>query len=139
MGRRFKTRSIKANKTYRIDELANAAGVSPPAVRAWIKAGMTPIDGNRPTMIMGFHALEFLAMRKNSSKRPMALGEFYCMRCKAPRSPLGAMADYAPSSATGGRLKGFCGVCECACNRNISVIDLPDIRKVLDVEIRDSG
>jgi len=49
------------------------------------------------------------------------------------------MADYAPSSATGGRLKGFCGVCECACNRNISVIDLPDIRKVLDVEIRDSG
>ena len=138
MARRFKTRGIKANKTYRIDELADAAGVSPPTVRVWIKAGMTLIDDSRPTIIMGFHALEFLTARKNSSKRPMALGEFYCLRCKAPRSPLGAMADYEPSSVTGGRLKAFCGVCECPCNLNISANKLSDFRKVLDVEIRDT-
>ena len=119
MVRRFRTRGIKANKTYRIDELADAAGVSSPTVRAWIKVGMTPIDGNRPTMIMGFHALEFLTIRKNSSKRPMA--------------------DYEPSSATGGRLKAFCGVCECPCNLNISANKLSDFRKVLDVEIKDTG
>lgn len=139
MARRFKTRGIKANKTYRIDELADAAGVSPPTVRSWLKAGMTPIDGNRPTMIMGFHALEFLTARKNSAKHTLALGEFYCFRCKAPRSPLGALADYEPSSATGGRLEAFCGVCECFCNRNISASDLSAIRKILDVEIRDTG
>lgn len=139
MSKRFKTRGIKTNKTYNIEELAHAACVSVPTVRNWIAAGMQRVDDNRPTMILGFQALEFLNTRKEKAKRPMALGEFYCMLCKAPRSPLGAMADYVPSSKTGGSLKGFCGVCECACNRNISVINLSDIRKVLDVEIRDSG
>ena len=139
MSKRFKTRGIKANKTYNIEELAHAACVSPPTVRNWLNAGMSRVDANRPTMIMGFQALEFLNERKRKTKRPMALGQFYCLRCKAPREPFGAMVDYEPSSATGGRLKGFCGVCECACNRNINAIDLPNIRKVLDVEVRDIG
>jgi len=43
------------------------------------------------------------------------------------------MADYEPTSATGGRLKTLCAACECQCNRNISASDLPEIRKVLDV------
>jgi hypothetical protein len=99
---------------------------------------MQQLDVTRPTMIMGFQALEFLNARKAKVRRPMALGEFYCMRCKTPRPPLGAMADYVPSSEAGGRLKAFCAVCECACNRNIRADELPDVRKVLDVEIRDS-
>jgi hypothetical protein len=138
MSRRFRTRAIKANKPYTVDELADAACVSIPTVRNWIKDGMPLIDGNRPMIILGFHALEYLNARKAKSKQPMALGEFYCLRCKAPRTPFGAMADYVPSSDTGGRLKAICGVCECACNRNVSARDLPDIRKVLDVEIRGS-
>ena len=138
MSRRIKTRGIKANKAYRVDELAIVAGVSLPTVRGWLKAGMQRLDDNRPTMIMGFQALEFLSVRKASAKRPLALNEFYCLRCKAPRPSLGAMADYVPSCATGGRLKAFCAVCECACNRNIRASDLSDIRKLLDVETRGS-
>lgn len=102
MSKRFRTRRIKANKSYRIDELAQATGVTSPTVRNWIKNGMACVDGNRPTLIIGFQALEFLNARKSNSNQPMALGEFYCLRCKAPRSPLGGMADYEPSSARGG-------------------------------------
>jgi len=138
VSRRFKTRAIKKNKSYRIGELADAAGVSIATVRNWLKSGMQSVDNNRPTMIMGFQALEYLNARKISSKRPMALGEFYCLRCKAPRLPLGAMADYVPTSDTGGRLKALCSACECSCNRNISASQLPDFAKVLDVEIRGS-
>lgn len=138
MPKRFKTRGIKSNKAYQIDELADAACVSTPTVRNWLRAGMQRIDDNRPTMIMGFQALEFLNTRKAKSKCPLALGEFYCMRCKVPRRPLGALADYVPSSAAGGRLKAFCGVCECACNRDISADELPEVRSLLDVEIRGS-
>lgn len=136
MSRRFKTRLIKANKAYRIEELADVACVSFPTVRRWLMVGMQRVDGDRPTMIMGFQALEFLNARKKSAKRPMALDEFYCLRCKAPRQALGGLADYVPSSAAGGRLKALCAVCDCPCNRNISASDLPDIRKVLDIEIR---
>ncbi len=138
MSRRFKTRHIKANKAYRIDELADAADVVPATVRQWLKAGMDRLDGNRPTIVMGFQALAFLEARKASVSCPLGLGEFYCLRCKTPRSALGAMADYVATSTTGGRLKALCSVCGCQCNRNVSARDMPAIRKVLDVVNRDS-
>ena len=135
MSQRFKTRRIRANTSCLVDELAFAADVTPQTVRIWIKAGMQRVDANRPTMIMGFQALDFLNARKTKARCLMALGKFYCMRCKAPRASLGTMADYVPSSVTGGRLKAFCAVCECPCNRNVSARDLSEIREVLDVEI----
>ena len=138
MSGRFKTRSIKANKSYEVPELADAACVSVPTVRNWLKAGMQKVDNQRPMMIMGFQALDYLNARKANAKRPMAIGEFFCMRCKDRRPPLGGMADYEPTSATGGRLKAFCEVCECPCNRNISASELPEFRKILDVAIRGS-
>jgi hypothetical protein len=138
MARRFKTRGIKANNPYQVDELANAACVSVPTVRNWIRDGMQLVDNNRPMIVMGFHALDYLNARRAKTKQPMALDQFYCMRCKARRTPFGAMADYVPSSEAGGCLKAICGVCECACNRNVSARDLPDICKVLDVKVRGS-
>ena len=108
MGRRFKTRRIKANKAYRIDELADAADVVPATIRQWLKGGMDRLDCNRPTIIMGFQVLAFLEARKASVSRPLGLGEFYCLRCKTPRSALGAMADYVATSTTGGHSSTRC-------------------------------
>lgn len=136
MPRGFKTQKIKFNKAYQVDELANAAGVSIATVRNWLKAGMPCIDDSRPIIIMGFQALSFLNTRKNKAKCPLKPGELYCMRCKAAKMPLGAMADYVPSSATGGRLKALCEACECPCNRNISAQELLEFHKVLDVATR---
>lgn len=136
MSRRFKTRRIKSDKAYRIGELADAAEVSSATVRAWLRSGMGQMDDTRPTMIMGFQALAYLNERKRAAKRPMEPWELYCLRCKAPRRPLGGMTDYVATSAAGGRLKGLCGVCECPCNRNISAKELPALRKILDVKIR---
>jgi len=136
MPKRYSTRGIKANKSYLVEELARVASVSPQTVRAWLKSGMASMDDERPTLIMGFQALDYLDARKKSAKRQMALGQFYCFRCKAPKEALGGMADYIPTSDAGGRLKALCAVCECGCNRNISANDLPDIRTLLDIEIR---
>lgn len=136
MARRFKTRGIKRNKAYEVHELAAAACVSPATVRNWLKDGMGKVDETRPAVIMGFQALDYLDRRKAKGKRPMQVGEFYCMRCKVPRAALGAMADYVPTSPNGGRLKALCEVCECNCNRNIRASELPAFSKVLEIEIR---
>lgn len=138
MPRRFQTRRIKRNQAYRVYELADAAGVSTPTVRNWIKAGMLLVDAKRPIMILGFHALDFLKMRKAKAARPLAIGEFYCLSCKDARLPLGGMADYFATSAAGGRLKALCDVCEGQCCRNISARSLPAIGTVLDLAIRDN-
>jgi hypothetical protein len=136
MARRYKTGRIKSNKAYSVDELADVAEVLIPTVRSWLKDGLQRVDSTRPTLVMGFQALEYLNARKANAKRPMKTGEFFCMRCKAARAALGAMADYEPQGATSGQLKALCSVCEAMCNRNIRVCDLPDIRKLLDVEVR---
>ncbi len=136
MAGRVNTRLIKGNKAYDVEELANVVGVSVATVRAWIKDGLSKIDQTRPTLIMGFQASDFLSNRKSLAKQPLAMGEFYCLRCKAPRKPFGLMADYHPTSATGGRLKALCGVCECLCNRNIRASQLGEISKVLAIELR---
>ena len=138
MARRFKVRSVKANQAYRVDELAEAACVSVATVRRWIKDGMACVDSNRPTIIMGFQALDFLAASKAKAKRPSKSNEFYCFRCHANRAAMGAMADYEPTSENGGRLKALCEVCECQCYRAIGASDLHAIRDFLEVAIRDS-
>ena len=136
MARRFKTQAVKANKPYVVDELAYVACVSIATVRNWLKDGMKKVDENRPTMIMGFQALHYLKSRKANSKRPLKVGEFYCLRCKAPKMPFGAMADYVTTSAKGGRLMALCETCEGRCNRNISASDLPAFSKLLAIENR---
>lgn len=136
MSRRFRTQGIKANKPYEVSELADAAGVSIPTVRSWLKAGMQKVDDIRPTIIMGFQALEYLKARNASAKHPLKIGEFYCLRCKVPTMPFGAMADYVPTSPRGGRLMALCEDCEGRCNRNISASDLAAFSKVLAIENR---
>lgn len=130
---------IKARKSYSVEELADVCKVSISTVRTWLKSGMSRMDATTPTMILGWQAKDYLSRRKEKSKRPLAIGEFYCMRCKAPRQALGGMADYHPTSDEGGRLKAICERCECNCNRNIRQSDLAAFSEVLEIESRETG
>ena len=138
MAKRVATNRIKKNQAYNIPELADIAMVSQITVRRWIKDGMTIIDNNRPTLVMGFSALAFLDTRQAKAKQPMQTHQFYCLRCRAPKTPLGMMADYIPQSPSGGRLVALCASCECTCNRNISAHQLPQFQAVLDIATRDN-
>lgn len=138
MAKRIATNRIKKNQTYSIIELAEAAMVSQITVRRWIKDGMATIDDHRPALVMGFSALDFLGARQAKAKQPMQTHQFYCLRCKAPKSPMGMMADYVSQTPSGGRLVALCSSCECTCNRNISANQLPQFRAVLDIVKSDS-
>jgi hypothetical protein len=133
VSKRIKTRGIKSNKAYTVIELAEVAGVSTATVRSWLKAGMPRVDDTRPTLIMGFQALDFIQTRQKKAKRPLAVGQFFCMRCKAQRAAYGAMADHVPASGKGGSLKTLCAVCGGACSRNISAAQLRAFSTVLSI------
>ena len=138
MAKRIATNRIKKHQAYSIPELADTAMVSKITVSRWIKDGMATIDNHRPTLVMGFSALDFLGARQAKAKQPMQTHQFYCLRCRAPKSPLGMMADYIPQSPSGGRLVALCASCECTCNRNISAHQLPQFQAVLDIAKRDN-
>jgi hypothetical protein len=133
MARRYDTRRIKKNRSYSVEELAEALAVTHATVRNWIKAGLQLLDQNRPQIMLGFHIQDFLQNQRQKAKRPLADGEVYCLRCKAPRMPDGLMADYEPTSVSGGRLKALCEVCEGLCNRNVNAQQLQLFSNILEI------
>ena len=138
MAKRYNIRRIKKNQSYTVEELADVVGATQATVRKWIKAGMPVLDGNRPLFVMGFQAQDFLRNRAEKAKRPLAAGELYCLGCKAPRMPLGLMADFIPSTTTSGRLKALCECCQRQVYRSISNNQKAVFSQILDIATRDT-
>ena len=87
--------------------------------------GRTSDDG-RSSVRFSFMAKTFARFLKAREpvKQPCRPGEFYCLRCKAPKRPAGDMADYIPKSATRGLLRGICPICDRLIHRAVSLVTI---------------
>jgi len=115
--RRINPRAIKLNRTYSVEEAAQALGVHKNTVRGWRRDGLMPIDAGRPVLFLGSHLRAFLEQRRHSRKRPCRPGTFYCFRCREPRVPALGMVDWTPINARHGDLTALCAVCETQMHR----------------------
>jgi hypothetical protein len=126
-------RRIKRHRSYEICEAAEILGVTPQTIRSWTRQGLPIIDDKRPFLILGEALKGFLGAREKHRSRPLAIGEFYCFRCKKPTTTALGHADYHPSTATNGRLESFCAECEGPCGRIVSIADLPKWAAILEI------
>lgn len=131
--RRANYRLVKTHRSYRVDEAARLLDVHRNTVRAWVKAGLSVCDGNRPILILGRELAAFLKARQVKNKRPCKPGEFYCVRCREPKQPALDMAEYKPLTASQGNLMGICPDCEGFIFRRASLAKLGQIRGKLDI------
>ena len=104
--RRPNPRLVKIHRSYTVEEVARLFGTHKNTVRAWVKAGLPTCDSKRPTLILGRELAAYLQARRTKNKRPCQPGEIYCVRCRAPKSPAGDMAEYQPITARLGNLVG---------------------------------
>src|SRR5215470_11942879 len=111
MRRRPKPRLVKVHRCYSVEEVARLLQAHKNTVRGWIRAGLPTIDARRPILIAGRELRRFLEAKCKKRKQPCALGEFYCVGCRSPKAPAGAMADYIPVSNASGNLRGLCPDC----------------------------
>ena len=125
MGRRVTGARIKKNRTYSVEEAAEALGVTQQTIRAWIKSGLKVFDSRRPTLILGEVLKKFLDSRVKLRKRPLAFGEVYCVGCHDIRKSEHGAVDYKPMDDRKGLLRAICPVCTTICNRILSTSDLP--------------
>jgi excisionase family DNA binding protein len=119
-------RRVKIHRNYTVEEIASLFGVHRNTVRAWVKIGMRTSDDRRPTLIRGTDLSDFLHARRAKNKQPCNPGEFYCVRCRAPKVPAGDLVEYTPFTEKSGNLQAICPDCESIMNRRTSLAKLMD-------------
>jgi excisionase family DNA binding protein len=135
MGRRPNHRLAKIHRSYTVEEVARRLNVHKNTVRDWVRGGLPTIDARRPALIAGIELRRFLEAKSKRRKQPCAPGELYCVRCRAPKAPAGAMADYIPITSTSGNLRGLCPDCETLIHRRVAYAKLNNFRAFLDVTV----
>ena len=136
--RRLNHRLVKIHRSYTVEEAARVFGIHKNTVRAWIDAGLPVCKDMRPHLILGRELGAFLQARRAKKKRPCAVGEMYCFRCRAPRIPAGGMADFVLKTDAVGNLEGICPECSTMMYQRASVARLPAIRAKLDIAIMEA-
>lgn len=131
--RRPNYRLVKIHRSYTVEEIARLFGTHKNTVRAWVKAGLSTCDGNRPMLILGCDLAAYLKERRSKNKRPCQPGEIYCVRCRESRRPAGNMADYQPITAILGNLIGICPDCGGMMYRRASFAKLLLIQAKLNI------
>lgn len=120
-----------------MEEVARLFGTHRNTVRAWLKAGLRPIDGGRPALVLGNELRRFLDERRVSRKQPTPPGMIYCMRCRQPRRPAAGIVDFVRRTSATGDLQGICPDCELMLYRRVSFAALASVKGDLDVTIRE--
>jgi hypothetical protein len=131
--RRINPRLIKIHRTYAIDEAARTLGVHKNTIANWLKNGLRSIDDQRPILIHGQVLRIFLIQRRRNAQMPCSVGELYCLKCRAPRRPLDALAVYSPLTDKRGNLKGRCPHCLRIMCRSVSAARLTEFSSVLTI------
>ena len=132
MARRPNGRRVKIHRNYEIAEVAVLSGVHRQTVRRWIAAGLPTTDATRPLLIRGQDLRAFLRARE-PIKQKCRPGEFYCLRCRAPRRPALDMAQYRPRTSLRGLLCGICPTCDGMIYRAVNRDTIELMRGGLDI------
>jgi hypothetical protein len=133
------SRLAKIHRCYSVEETALFFRIHKNTVRIWIKQGLSPIDGQRPTMIRGDEIRRFLGERRVRAKRPCGPGRIYCLPCRAPKVPAGNMAECVAAGDTNGTLQGICPDCDRMIYRKVNPQKLAAVRGDLDISVTQAG
>ena len=126
-------RLVKIHRSYTVEEIAKLFGIHKNTVRHWVKDGLATIDDKRPMLILGHVLVAFLQARRVKNKQTCKPGELYCVRCRAPKSPAGDMAEYSPITEKFGNLVAICPDCNSMMNRRVSLAKIGEFRGKMDI------
>jgi hypothetical protein len=105
-------RRVKRLEQYTAQELASLFQVHKNTVSNWMRKGLRKIDDQKPHLFRGADVIAFLQKRQSSRKHSCAAHEFYCFKCKAPRTPWGGLVERYSLTPAKVQLKALCAVCE---------------------------
>ena len=104
-------------------------------VRAWLKSGLETVDERRPVLILGRNLSGFLYDRRKHNRQRCRPGQFYCMRCRAPKTSAARRAEYLAITSIFGNLRGTCSDCGTRMYRRVSLQKIPLLAGILQVAL----
>ncbi len=137
MAKRPNPRVLRANRAYTIPELSQTLGLSFGCVRGWVRDGLPAMKSQRPYLVLGSDARDYLIRRRDNRKTSLKPDQFYCMSCKAPRRPWGMLVDLISQPGSTARIMGLCEECQTPCNRMIGKARIPQLSEIFDVTRRE--
>jgi hypothetical protein len=120
-------RKIRDSRCYPIPEVGNLLGVSVGTIRAWLRLGLTVLEGERPYFIPGDALRAWLISRRQSRKRKCQPDELYCCRCRVPKKAKPGTVVIMPRNAKTIAISALCETCDAKMNRGGSLARLPEI------------
>jgi hypothetical protein len=133
--KRLNPRRVKLHRNYTVDEAARLFRVHKNTVRGWLKSSLQPIDGRRPTLILGRELARFLHARREHKRQRCRADELYCFRCRAPRGSAPGTAKYLPLTPSSGNLRATCSDCGTRMYRRVSLYKLAAVAGALQVHL----
>ena len=133
MAKRADPRRLRSAQTYTVPELARALGVSTGTVRGWIRRGLPALTTQRPTLIVGSEAKDFLTERRQAKKRALLSDQVFCMYCKEPRQFLENMVQLEQVPGKPARITGFCATCEGSVSRVVGAAQIGELKWFFEV------
>ena len=128
-------RLAKIHRNYTVEEVADLFCVHRNTVREWVKRGLPTSDDRRPLLILGRDLMAYLQAKRVKNKQTCQPGQIYCVRCRAPKSPDGEMAEYVPLTPTLGNLIGICPSCSSMMYRRVNLTKLTEVSANLDLTL----
>ena len=121
MARRVSPRRVKIHRTYTLQEAADLLDVHKRTVENWVRSdGLPALTEARPYLIEGRCLRDFLEARQSAAKRPLKPDEFYCLGCRAQRTPDPSMVELDETLSGSANLVAICPSCACLMHRRIS-------------------
>lgn len=118
---RVNGRLAKIHRTYTVEELARLFGTHRNTIRNWMVAGLEPIDNRKPLLFKGDAVRTFLEGRAKVRKTKTPPGMIYCVACRRPQEPDGAMVDCVPLRGAVADLQGLCPTCGALMHRKVNL------------------
>lgn len=134
MKKRLNPNLAKIHRSYTVEEAAELYEVHKRTVRNWIKSGLPVYNELRPLLILGTDLRLFLRKHRVGNKRQCKSSEIYCLKCRAPRTPISDSMNFIQLPGGTGRVFAICSECGSKVNKFFSWRRLETVRSELLVE-----
>lgn len=132
--RKYNTNLIKDTLSYSIYDIASLFGNHRATVRQWIKEGLPLIDNHKPFLVLGSDLKEFIKKRQGNRKTKCNPNEFYCCKCRKPRTSWENLVDLKILNERRLLIIGICSQCDTRMNKLSSLKKLDEIKEIFAVQ-----